>query len=120
MAGLFDQLAQQITANTDAEAAAVACIQGIADQLKTWVNGTDPNILAGMISQLETSRAALAAAIVANTPAAPAPTTAPATTTTTADPAHPFPGSDDPGAVTPTAPPTPHPQPAMPPDGGAG
>jgi hypothetical protein len=61
-------LTTQVTANTDAEASAIQLITNIAAALKAA--GTDPVAIAALATQLETSRAALAAAVVANTPAA--------------------------------------------------
>jgi hypothetical protein len=69
----LDDLTTQVKANTDAEASAITLIQGLADALKAA--GTDPAKLAALQTQLLTSQTALAAAIVANTPAAPPATT---------------------------------------------
>jgi hypothetical protein len=67
MAGELDALATQVAANTDAEASAIAVLGQLHDLLVAA--GTDPNKLAALKDQLATSQAALAAAIVANTPA---------------------------------------------------
>lgn len=62
-------LTTQVEANTSAEGSAIALINGLVAELKTA--GTDPQKLQDLTTKLETSRAALAAAVVANTPAAP-------------------------------------------------
>ena len=61
-------LTAQVTANTNAESSAIQLITNIAAALKAA--GTDPVAIAALQTQLETSRSALAAAVVANTPAA--------------------------------------------------
>lgn len=58
----------QVTANTDAEASAVALIQGLAAQIAA-VAGDGPAV-ASLAAKLKVSADALAAAVVANTPAA--------------------------------------------------
>jgi tryptophanyl-tRNA synthetase len=65
-------LTAQVQANTSVEQSAVTLIQGIASQLAAA--GIDPTKLAALQSQLSTSATALAAAVAANTVAAP-PTT---------------------------------------------
>jgi hypothetical protein len=62
-------LTSQVTATTTVEQSAITLIQGIASQLSQA--GTDPVKLSALQSQLSTSAAALAAAVTANTPAAP-------------------------------------------------
>ena len=69
MAGELDALAVEVKANTDAEASAVVLLGKLHDLLVAA--GTDPAKLADLTSQLATSKDALAAAIVANTPAEP-------------------------------------------------
>lgn len=71
MAGELDALTAQVTANTDAEASAIQLLQNLHDLLVAA--GTDPAKLTALATTLKTSQDALAAAIVANTPAAPAP-----------------------------------------------
>lgn len=61
-------LTEQVAANTEVEQSAVVLLQGLADLLKAA--GTDPVALQTLQDQLKTSADALAAAIVANTPAA--------------------------------------------------
>jgi tRNA A37 threonylcarbamoyladenosine dehydratase len=67
----IDDLTTQVAANTTVEQSAITLIQGLADALKAA--GTDPVKLAALATQLKTSQTALAAAITANTPAAPPP-----------------------------------------------
>lgn len=65
----LDDLATQVKSNTDAEASAVTVLTQLHDMLVAA--GTDPTKLQSLKTQLAVSRDALAAAIVANTPAAP-------------------------------------------------
>lgn len=67
MAGELDALTAQVTANTDAEASAIQLLTNLHDLLVAA--GTDPAKLTALTTQLQTSKEALAAAIVANTPA---------------------------------------------------
>lgn len=67
----LDDLTAQVAANTTVEQSAITLIQGLAAQLAAA--GTDPAKLAALTSSLKTSADALAAAITANTPHAPAP-----------------------------------------------
>jgi hypothetical protein len=66
---LLDALTAQVAQNITVEQSAVTLIQGLAAQIAAA--GTDPVALANLQSQLNTSATALAAAISANTPAAP-------------------------------------------------
>lgn len=75
MAADLTTLTAQVKANTDLEASAVQLITGIAAQLKAAQ--TDPAQVAALANQLQTSATALAAAITANTPDAPAPAPTP-------------------------------------------
>ena len=68
MAGELDALTAEVTANTDAEASAVILLGQLHDLLVAA--GTDPAKLQALTDQLSTSKDALAAAVVANTPAA--------------------------------------------------
>ena len=61
-------LTAQVKANTDAEASAVLLIQGLVAQIAAA--GTDPVALKALQDNLKASADALAAAVVANTPAA--------------------------------------------------
>lgn len=69
MSAELDAITIQVTANTDAEASAVILLANISQLLRDA--GTDGAKLTALATNLETSRSALAAAIVANTPAAP-------------------------------------------------
>jgi cell pole-organizing protein PopZ len=64
----LDELAKQVQANTDVEAGAVAAFTAIAAQMVA--NKNDPVKIQALADQLKASAAPLAAAIVANTPAA--------------------------------------------------
>lgn len=68
MAGELQALTDQVTANTDAEASAIQLLNNLHDLLVAA--GTDPAKLAALATTLKTSQDALAASIVANTPAA--------------------------------------------------
>jgi len=63
-------LQAQVTANSDVEASAVLLIQGIAKQLADAIAANDPAKIQALQDQLKNSADALAAAVVANTPAA--------------------------------------------------
>ena len=65
---LIDDLTAQVTANTDAEQSAVVLLGKLHDLLVAA--GTDPAKLQAIKDTLKTSADALAAAVVANTPAA--------------------------------------------------
>lgn len=67
MAGELDALTAQVADNTSVEGSAVQLLQNLHDLLVQA--GTDPTKLAALTTTLKTSRDALAAAIVANTPA---------------------------------------------------
>jgi hypothetical protein len=69
MSQQLDDLTAQVTANTDTEASAIQLLTNLHDLLVQA--GTDPAKLDALKQQLATSKEALAAAIVANTPAAP-------------------------------------------------
>jgi len=76
MAGELDALTAEVANATTVEQSAITLIQGLAAQLAAA--GTDPAKLQALHDQLMASDAALAAAIQANTPAAPvAPPTTP-------------------------------------------
>lgn len=62
-------LTAQVATNTSVVSSALTLIQGLAAQLAAA--GTDPAALAALQAQLATSDTALAAAVAANTPAAP-------------------------------------------------
>jgi len=69
MAGELDALTAQVAENTSVEQSAITLIQNLAAQIQAA--GTDPAKLDALVQQLHGSSAALAAAITANTPAAP-------------------------------------------------
>ncbi len=92
------QLVEQVKKVTEVEAAAVALIKGLADQIESAK--TDPARLDAVISDLKLSSEKLAAAVVANTPVDPSTTPEP-------EPA-PAPAP----SPTPTPAPTPAPSPA--------
>lgn len=72
----LDALKAQVAHNTDVELSAVVLIKGLADQIAA--SHDDPAALVELTSKLHDSAEALAAALVANTPAAPAPVVEPA------------------------------------------
>ena len=63
-------LTTDVAANADAVASAVALLEGLSAALAAA--GNDPVALAALADSLSSNTAALAAAVVANTPAAPA------------------------------------------------
>lgn len=65
----LDQLTTDVQADTDAVTAATTLIAGLVQQIKDA--GTDPVALKALTDKLEANTAALSAAVVANTPAAP-------------------------------------------------
>jgi hypothetical protein len=64
----LDTLTTEVKASTDVEQSALVLINGIAARLEAA--GTDPVALQALTDSLKASREALAAAVVANTPAA--------------------------------------------------
>lgn len=68
MSALSD-LQAQVAASTAVETSAVTLIKGLAAALAAA--GTDPTALAALTTELNSSAAALGAAVAANTPAAP-------------------------------------------------
>lgn len=71
MLDAMQALTNQVTATTDAEAAATLVIQGIAAQILAAQG--DPSAIQALTTQLQASAANLAAAVTANTPAAALP-----------------------------------------------
>lgn len=65
----LDDLEVQVKANRDAEQSAIVLLNGIADRINAA--GGDPTKLKQLSDDLKSSGDALAAAVVANTPAAP-------------------------------------------------
>jgi hypothetical protein len=70
MSALSD-LTAAVARNGDVENSAVLLIQGIAQQLKDAIAANDPAALVALQTQLTGQADALAAAVTANTPAAP-------------------------------------------------
>ena len=64
----LDVLTAQVTVNTDVEASAIQLLNNLSGLLVTVKN--DPVAVQALADQLKTSGTALAAAVVANTPAA--------------------------------------------------
>ena len=64
----FDAMASQVQANSDAIDSAIVLINGIADRITAA--GVDPTKLQALTTELQSKDAALAAAVVANTPVA--------------------------------------------------
>ena len=62
----FDAMASQVQANSDAIDSAIVLINGIADRITAA--GVDPTKLQALTDELKAKDAALAAAVVANTP----------------------------------------------------
>ncbi len=71
-AGYFEDLQAQVALTVSVEASALTLIEGLAAKLEAA--GNDPVQIAAIVGQLKASSDGLAAAILANTPAAPAPT----------------------------------------------
>lgn len=67
MSAALDALAVQVAENTAVEQAALVLIQGIAAQLLELKE--DPAAIAALAAQLDATSEALAAAVLANTPA---------------------------------------------------
>lgn len=68
MSAELDALTTEVKKNTDTEESAVVLINGIAARIAAA--GTDPVALSALTTSLGTSADSLAAAVVANTPAA--------------------------------------------------
>lgn len=69
MSSQLDALTSQVAQVETVEQSAVTLIKGLADQLKAISN--DPVAILALADRLHTSSDALAAAVTANTPAAP-------------------------------------------------
>lgn len=65
----LDALEAEVTRNTEVDQSAVTLLTGLAAQIESMK--TDPVKLQGLADSLRSSSDALAAAVVANTPAAP-------------------------------------------------
>lgn len=74
----ISSLTAAVANETTVEQSAITLISGIGAQLQTLIansgNTVDPTALQAIVAQMTTSQTALAAAVVANTPVAPAPT----------------------------------------------
>lgn len=66
---MFENLQAEVANNTTVESSAIALIKGLAAQITAA--GTDPAALAAIVSTLQANDTALAAAVAANTVAAP-------------------------------------------------
>lgn len=77
MATLAD-IQAKLAAETTVEASVIALLQTLSADLKAAIAGNDPVALQAVADQIDQNSAALAAAVTANTPAAPAPAPAPA------------------------------------------
>jgi uncharacterized membrane protein affecting hemolysin expression len=72
MSAVMDTLTAAVKRNSDVEDSAVLLIQGIAKQLADLIAaGADPAALTALSDELTAKTDALAAAVAANTPAAP-------------------------------------------------
>ncbi len=69
---LLDDLEASLTKETDAETAIVTLLTTVSAELKAA--GTDPKRLKALQDKIDTNTSTLAAAVVANTPAATPPT----------------------------------------------
>lgn len=69
MSGELDALKSQVQANTDAEQSAIILLNTLHQKLVDAIASGDPAQLLALRDQLGTSKEALAAAVVANTPA---------------------------------------------------
>ncbi len=70
----LEDLQAQVTQNTNLEQSAITLIQGIAKQLQDAVTNNDSSALQSLAQQLNSSAAALGAAITANTASTAQPT----------------------------------------------
>jgi hypothetical protein len=73
MSKKLDALTAQVKANTDAEQSAITLLTGLKALLDAAIASGNPAALTKLSSDLGTSQVALAAAILANTPASPSP-----------------------------------------------
>ncbi len=73
MSGELQTLQTQVAANTSVEQSAITLLQGLKAALDSAIASGNPAALTDLSHQLATSQTALAAAVVANTPAASPP-----------------------------------------------
>ena len=76
---LLDNLTAAVAAETTVDQSAVTLINGMAAQIQTLINNSgntvDPVALQNLVNQMTANATPLAAAVTANTPAAPTSTT---------------------------------------------
>lgn len=72
MSAELDRLTQEVQQNSDSVDSIITLVNGLADQIRNSVN--DPAALNKLADDLDAQQGRLAAAVAANTPAAPAPT----------------------------------------------
>lgn len=109
MGSIIDDLAAKVATYTTVETSTVALLTDLSARLKSAVASGDPTQLTSLIAQIDANNAALAAAVVANTPAVaptPAPVAPPAAVAPPVAPDAP-PVATAPAAPTDTAPATP-------------
>lgn len=68
---ILDDLEAKVAAETTVEASAIKLLTELSAELKAAVASNDPTRIQAVITTLDANNAALAAAITANTPAAP-------------------------------------------------
>lgn len=71
MAGELDTLEATVSRNTEVDASAIALLTGLKQKLDEAIASGDPARLTALSNSLGSSTDALAAAVAANTPAAP-------------------------------------------------
>lgn len=69
MAGELDRLTSEVEENTSVTGSAITLLNNLSQLIRDA--GTDPTKLSALADQLDSNSAALAAAVAANTPAAP-------------------------------------------------
>jgi hypothetical protein len=69
----LDDLTAQVARNSDVEDSAIALLQGLKKALDAAIASGNPAALTALSTQLGAKTDALAAAVVANTPATPSP-----------------------------------------------
>ena len=73
MTGELTNLQAEVAETTTVTQSAIVLLNGLAAQLAAAIASGDPNALVALHDSLKTSTDALAAAVAANTPAAPTP-----------------------------------------------
>lgn len=73
MTTAIDALTAQVSANNDVIQSAITLLQGLKAQLDAAIASGDPTKIQALSDQLGQQDTALAAAVAANTPAAPPP-----------------------------------------------